>query len=332
MTDRRPVIADVAREAGVSVPTVSRVLTGSTPVSEPTRRRVLDAIETLQFLPNQSARALVRGTRSIVGVVAGNTTRYGYATTIGGIEEAARRADLGVSITVVDSDDPESVSASVSLMLRQSIFGAIVLEFDRQGTLALEALPSSVPVVAVSTTLEGRAVRRVLFDDRHGGRVATEYLLRLGHATVHHVASSSGRALTGRERGWRDALEAAGLPVPPTFAAADWTPDAGYAAGRELVRDRSVTAVLCANDEIAFGVMRAASDAGVRVPEDLMVVGFDDHPLSEFWSPSLTTMAQDFAELGSEAVRSLLGDDPVVRGPRKGKLELLIRDSTARRS
>ena len=332
MTDRRPVIADVAREAGVSVPTVSRVLTGSTPVSEPTRRRVLDAIETLQFLPNQSARALVRGTRSIVGVVAGNTTRYGYATTIGGIEEAARRADLGVSITVVDSDDPESVSASVSLMLRQSILGAIVLEFDRQGTLALEALPSSVPVVAVSTTLEGRPVRRVLFDDRHGGRVATEYLLGLGHATVHHVVSSSGRALSGRELGWRDALVAAGHPIPPTFAAADWTPRAGYEAGRELVRDPSITAVLCANDEIAFGVMRAASDAGVRVPEDLMVVGFDDHPLSEFWSPSLTTMAQDFAELGSEAVRSLLGDDPAVRGPREGNLELLIRDSTARRS
>jgi DNA-binding LacI/PurR family transcriptional regulator len=319
----------VARAAGVSVPTVSRVLSGSTPVSADKRRQVLRAIQELGYHPNAAARALVTGRHSIVSVLTSDTTQYGYASTIRGIEEAARGVGLVVAVTVLDGDDEESVRNAVSLALGQPLAGAIVLEFDSQGSRALAALPESLAVAAVSSTDEGRRVPRALFDDRKGGWDATTYLLGLGHRTVHHVSIPGSGRPSGRMLGWREALEAAGAPVPELIES-DWSPRSGYAAGLRLARRRDVTAVLCGNDEVAFGVIKALQSTGLRVPEDVSVVGFDDHPLAELWTPSLTTMGQDFAELGRMAVGFLLGKlagEPF-RAPRS-TLRLVVRDSTA---
>ncbi|MBE1582329.1 MULTISPECIES: LacI family DNA-binding transcriptional regulator [Nonomuraea] len=326
---RPPVLADVARVAGVSVPTVSRVLSGSAPVSADKRRQVLRAIQELGYRPNAAARALATGRRSIISVLTSDTTRYGYASAIRGIEEAARAVGLVVALTMLDGDDEESARVAVDLALDQPLAGMIVLEFDIQGSRALAALPDTVPVAAVSSAGQGRSVPRALFDDHAGARDATNYLLGLGHRTVHHVGIPASGRPSGRLLGWREALEAAGAPVPE-IVESDGTPRSGLQAGARLARRGDVTAVLCGNDEVAFGVIKALQDEGSRVPEDVSVVGFDDHPLAEIWTPSLTTMSQDFAELGRMAVDFLLGRlaGVPVATPRSTP-RLVVRKSTA---
>lgn len=327
---RAPVIADVARAAGVSVPTVSRVLTGSTPVSTEKRERVLRAIELLGYRPNAAARALVQGNQALVAVFAGNTTRYGYSRTIQGVEEAARAAGRVVLITVIETDEEQVVRETVDLVLGQPISGAIVLDYDPQGAVTLEAIAGAVPTVAATPSPGYAAVPCVTMDDRAGGRAATEYLLGLGHRTVHHVAIPHAGALGGRAAGWRAALEAAGTEVPEIIEA-DWEPVSGYRAGRLLAAREDVTAVLCGNDELAMGVVRAFTEAGLRVPEDVSVVGFDDQPLAALWQPPLTTVRQDFDALGRRALGLL---DSVIAGrpathEEPPQPQLVLRESAA---
>jgi DNA-binding LacI/PurR family transcriptional regulator len=326
---RPPVLADVARAAGVSVPTVSRVMSGAARVSDDKRAQVMRAIEELGYRPNAAARALVTGQRSIIGVLTGDTTRYGYASTIQGIEEAGRAAGLVVAITVVGAADEESVEAAVGLALGQPLAGVIVLEFDLQGSRALAALPETVAVAAVSSTAGNRRIPRAVFDDHQGGWDATNYLLGLGHRTVHHVAVPGSGRPSGRMLGWREALKAAGAPVPKPLET-DWTAGSGYLAAARLAARGDVTAVLCGNDEVAFGVIKGLQDAGLRVPGDISVMGFDDHPLARLWTPALTTMGQDFAELGRTAVGFLLGrvSGEPFQAP-SSTLHLVVRESTA---
>lgn len=302
---KQPTIADVAREAGVSVPTVSRVLTGSTRVSPEREALVHAAIAKLGFRRNGAARALAEGGLSMLAILTSNTTRYGYASSIQGIEEAAHAAGLVVMICVVEADERDVVEAAVDLALSQPIAGAVVLEYDPPGAAALARIPDWVPLVALAAgDRTGDELPHACMDDRVGAAAATRYLLDLGHRTVHHVAIPSVGRESSRTVGWREALTAAGAPVP-TPMRADWSPMSGYDIGVRLARDPEVTAVLCGNDELAMGVIRALQDAGRSVPGEVSVVGFDDQPLSQLWAPALTTVRQDFVQLGREAVRLL---------------------------
>ncbi|PVU84029.1 LacI family transcriptional regulator [Cellulomonas sp. WB94] len=304
-------MADVARVAGVSLPTVSRVLTGAVSVSPDKRARVLAAIEQLGYRPNAAARALVSGRRSLIAVLAGNTSLYGYARTISGIAGAARQAGYTVVIMVVESADPAVVDEALDLVLGQPVAGVIVLEFNDVGRAVVERLPQGIPVVSAGGRVrrDGQ-VRSVLIDEYAGGRAVTEYLLGLGHATVHHVAIPVLGGAPGRTEGWRDALAAAGAPVPEILRAT-WEPASGYRLGLELLGRLDVTAVFCGNDDLAIGVLRAFVENGVAVPQDVSVVGFDDQPFGAFWSPPLTTASQDFDDLGARAFASLQHDlDP----------------------
>lgn len=326
-----PVLADVARIAGVSVSTVSRTLTGRTPVSPDLRAKVESAVAQLGYRPNAAAQALVSGRRSTIAILARNTLRYGYAATLQGVEESARAAGFTVTIAVVESDAPADISAAVGLVLSQPLAGAIVIEFDAVGVATLEALPMSLPVVAVAGALRPSGPRpHVFLDDETGGRLATEHLLGLGHRTVHHVAIPATRARSGRSWGWRQALRAAGVDAPAVVRAG-YDPSSGYTAGLALARLRGVTAVLCGNDEIAIGVTRALREQGRRVPEDVSVVGFDDQPFAEMWAPPLTTVAQDFTELGRRAVSLLTSwlDSGEKPSDWVGQPSLVVRESTA---
>lgn len=256
----------------------------------------MTAVEELGYRPNAAAQTLVSGRRSTVAVLARNTLRYGYAATLQGIEEAARSAGYVVTITVVESGD--HVARSVDMVLSQPLAGAIVIEFDAVGVATLDALPDTVPVVAAAGAPRRTAPRPHAFlDDESGGRSATEYLLSLGHRTVHHVAIPATRMRSGRSWGWRKALREASSPVPRVIQAG-YDPASGYEAGRRLAADPEVTAVLCGNDELAIGVIRALAEAGRRVPEDVSVMGFDDQPFAQMWLPPLSTVAQDFTDLG----------------------------------
>ncbi|MBT2501692.1 LacI family DNA-binding transcriptional regulator [Curtobacterium sp. ISL-83] len=292
-------IGDVAKVAGVSVPTVSRVLTGAAPVSPDKRQRVLEAIEELGYRPNGAARALASGKQKFIAVMTSETSIFGYSATIQGIETAARAAGYFVVISVVESPTAEEAEQAVRLVLGQPLAGVIVLKFDPVGVRVLEALPLDLPVVAVSGEVASDVSQAVL-DEVQAGTDVTRYLLDLGHETVHHVAIPPSREEDGRTIGWRNALEAAGAIVPPVISAT-WDAASGVRIGRALAIRRDVTAVFCGNDEIAMGLIAGLSDGGARVPEDVSVVGFDDHPLAGVWRPGLTTMAQDFPGLGRRA-------------------------------
>jgi len=323
----------VAKQAGVSISTVSRVLTGRTPVSDRLRDKVMTAVDQLGYRPNAAAQTLVSGRRSTIAVLARNTTRFGYAATLQGIEEAARAAGYVVMIALIESAEPAEIERGINLTMSQALAGAIVIEFDDVGVETLAAMPESIPVVAAAGARRRSGSHPHAFlDDYAGGKEATEYLLSLGHRTVHHVAIPATRARSGRAWGWRQALLNAGVEIPPIIQA-EYSPTSGYDAGRRIVDDPEVTAILCGNDELAIGVARAYQERGRAIPQDVSIVGFDDQPFAKMWSPALTTVAQDFVDLGSRTF-GLLSQwletdtrpaDSAVR-PR-----LIVRDSTAPR-
>jgi DNA-binding LacI/PurR family transcriptional regulator len=299
-------IRDVARAAGVSHQTVSRVINGHPGVRASTRAGVLASIRELGFRPNQAARALARGHARAVTVLTSNTTRYGYVQILGGIEEAARQAGYAVGVRVLDTSDAAGVQAAVEQVCQPGAGSVVVIAFDMAGLLAIHAVPPFVPLAAVVEASHGKRTDSpsVWLDDGRAANLATRFLLELGHRTVHYVAIPSPTGVSDRMDGWRTALEEAGAPLPEPVPAG-WTPEQGYRAGQRLAADREVTAVLCGNDDLALGVLSALRDAGRQVPADVSVVGFDDTPQSAFYSPSLTTVRMDFVGLGRACFRLL---------------------------
>jgi DNA-binding LacI/PurR family transcriptional regulator len=329
----RPVsIRDVAAAAGVSYQTVSRVINQSPRVKQSTRQLVLATISELGFRPNRAARTLAGGPIGSITVLTPNTTLFGQASLIQGIEEAARAAGFAVGIRVVESDAPQEVADAVDRAVEPGT-ALIVVAFDRAGTLALAAVPPEVPMVAAVETPvgdEGAGQPWVWTDDRKAAADATRFLLDLGHQTVHYIAIPSSTEHSQRTAGWRQSLREAGVAVPEPLQGG-WDPHSGYEAGRVLAADPAVTAVLCGNDDLAVGVIRAMHEAGRAIPDSVSVVGFDDTPHAAYLSPALTTVRLDFVELGRECVRRLwpfvdpaLATEP--QGPRP-EPELIVRES-----
>jgi len=307
---RPAVMADVARRAGVSHQTVSRVLNDHPNVRPETRERVRRAIDELAYRRNSSARALVTRRTNTLGVVAFDTTLYGPASTLFGIEQAAREAGYFISIVSLKTITAKSVSEALDYLAEQSVDGVIVIAPQRTAAEALAALPAAVPVVAVEG---GQAPDRpvVCVDQRAGAAAATQHLLDLGHRTVWHIAGPMDwLEAEARRDAWRDTLASAGAEQPDVLSHGDWSPRSGYEAGRLLVERRAagedITAVFVANDQMALGVLRALREAGLDVPRDVSIVGFDDIPEAEFFSPPLTTVRQDFAALGRNSIGVLL--------------------------
>ncbi|WP_043637203.1 LacI family DNA-binding transcriptional regulator [Nonomuraea candida] len=329
-----PVMADVARLAGVSHQTVSRVLNEHPRVREETRARVLRAIDMLGYRRNLTARALVTRRSHRLGVVSFDTILYGPASTVYGIERAARAAGYFVSIMSLRTIDRAGVNEAIGHLAEQGVDGVVVVAPQRAAAQALADLPAGLPAVAVEGRHEGD-VSVVSVDQAEGARQATAHLLGLGHRTVWHVGGPDDwLEAEGRREGWHAALSAAGRAIPEALPG-DWTPRSGYAAGKVLAgRVAEVTAVFVANDQMALGLLRAFSEAGVQVPEQVSVVGFDDIPEAAYFTPALTTVRQDFGEVGRLSIGLLLkqiesagpcGHERLVVAPR-----LVARDSTGR--
>ncbi|MBG0568509.1 substrate-binding domain-containing protein [Actinoplanes sp. NEAU-A11] len=295
--------------AGVSYQTVSRVLNESPRVRPETRQHVLDVIDRLGYRPNRAARALNLGRAGAVTVLTSDTVLYGYARVLQGIEEAARVEGLPVGIRVIESDGAAEVRAAAEYVGDASAGGVIVVAFDPAGAAVLRALAPEVPAVAATEAggLSGVDRRMIYLDERPAAREATRHLLGLGHATVHHVAIPSETGTMGRQAGWRDALEEAGVPVP-SVVTAGWDVASAYRAGCELAADRAVTAILCGNDDIALAVRRALHEAGRDVPGDVSIVGFDDVPGCAYWTPALTTVRMNFEGLGRACVAAVVAE------------------------
>jgi DNA-binding LacI/PurR family transcriptional regulator len=304
--DRAPVMADVARIAGVSHQTVSRVLHDHPNVRATTRERVLAAVRELGYRPNAAARTLATRRTRTLGVISFNTTLYGPACMLYGIEQAARQHEYFVTVAAVGTLDRRSVLDAVDRLRNQGVEGIIVIAPQTAAVGALTNVPPDVPLVAVGCGTH-TALASVAVDNEAGAELATSYLLDLGHRTVHHlVGPRSWLDAQEREAGWRGALEKRGASVPQALAGSDWTARTGYEHGQRIAADREVTAVFCANDHMALGLLRALQQAGRRIPEDISVVGFDDMSETEYFGPSLTTVRQDFDELGRRALRALI--------------------------
>jgi DNA-binding LacI/PurR family transcriptional regulator len=328
---RAVVMADVAKLAGVSLQTVSRVINDSPHVRAETRVRVQDAMRKLEYRPNPVARALVTGRSRTLGVVSFDTTLYGPASTLFGIERAAHEADYFVSIVSLRSLTSASVVSAVERLRDQGVDGILVVAPQESATQALLHLPEDVPVVAAEAGPDD-SVPLVAVDQVEGARLATQHLLELGHKTVWHISGPSDwLEAEDRVNGWRQTLDAVGASAPPVLVG-DWSARAGHELGRQLVERDDVTAVFVANDQMALGLLRTLHEAGRRIPGDISVVGFDDIPEAAYFTPPLTTVRQNFNEMGRRSLLLLLEQiESGVRVPRRETVppELIVRASTA---
>ncbi|MER7480232.1 LacI family DNA-binding transcriptional regulator [Streptomyces sp. NPDC126510] len=326
-------IWDVAKAAGVSHQTVSRVVNSSPRVKKTTRDRVLKVIDELGYKPNRLARALAGGVVRSVTVLTSDTTLYGASLALRGIEEAARAADFAVSVSVLDDNSPLTPDDVAGRLARPGE-PVLVIAFNAAGERAWRALPADFPAAAVverpqEEHADGRP--EAWLDDRAAAAQATRYLLGLGHRTVHYMTIPSSTTRVGqRAEGWRDALTAAGHSAPEPLDGG-WSPRSGYLAARRVVADPQVTAVLCGNDDLALGVLRAAREAGRDVPGDLSIMGFDDAPYAAYTHPTLTTVRLDFEGLGRGAfgmLHRLLDPENAPVLPLWAEPELIVREST----
>lgn len=331
MARRAATVADVARLAGVSAMTVSRVINRPDRVAVGTRERVLAAMSSLDYRPNLMARGLASGRSQSIGVLTVDTTLYGPRAALRGIEVAAR--DLGYSVTISHLTDPDqtAVAQGANLLRSRSCDGVILLQPLISGVVHDADESDLPPMVAIHAGMPGN-YPVVSVDQALGARLATEHLLGLGHRTVWHVAGPSlWFEGVERVRGWEQALTEAGTEVPPVVHG-DWSAASGYQAALSLLPDPAVTAIFAANDSMALGVLRAMHELGLRCPEDVSLIGFDDFPEAAYFSPGLTTVRQDFDEIGKRSVELLVqlietGSSPtphLVLAP-----ELVLRQSTA---
>jgi DNA-binding LacI/PurR family transcriptional regulator len=317
--------------AGVSHQTVSRVINGSPKVRPETRERVLAAMNELGYRPNSVARALATGRTNMLGVVGFDTTLYGPASVLFGIERAAHEEGYLMVVASLKALNRASVTDAIERLRLRGVDGILVIAPDHEAADALRSAHTDVPLVAAEA---GPAdVMSVVTVDQFDGAVsATRHLLDLGHEAVWHI-SGPADWLESAERvdGWRTTLKAAGAEPPP-LVVGDWSARSGYDLGRRLAKDPAVTAIFAANDQMALGVLRAMREASRDVPGDVSVVGFDDIPEAAYFTPSLTTVRQDFIEVGSRSLRALLRT--IETGERMRSISripttLIVRDSTS---
>jgi len=328
---RRVSRVDVARRAGVSAQTVSRVINGDPVVAGSTRQRVVDAMAELGYRPNRAARALKSGEFRTLGVMLFTLSSTGNSRTLDAIATHAAAEGYTTTLLPVIAPTQEEVSGAFSRLEELAVDAVIAIVEVHLLDAATITLPPRAEVVVVDSDA-GDRYTVVDTDQVEGARQAVRHLLDLGHRTVWHVAGPVGSfAAERRARSWRRELEAAGRPVPPLLRG-DWSAASGYAAGERLAADPSCTAVFVANDEMVLGVLRALRTRGRRVPEDVSVVGFDDLAESAYFAPPLTTVHQDFAEVGrrcvEQALRQIRGERPE-HGTTLVPTRLVVRESTA---
>jgi DNA-binding LacI/PurR family transcriptional regulator len=328
---REPAMTDVARLAGVSHQTVSRVLNDHPNVREQTRLRVRAAIAELGYRPNRAARTLVTGRSQVIGVVAQSSTLYGPASLLSAFEEAAGATGFAVSVGSVRSLDYRSIAAEVERHLDQRVAGIVLIAPVMSANEALDNMPTGFPLVTIDGDPQ-RSRALVTVDQEAGGYDATRCLLEAGHHTVWHVSGPADWFdSAGRVQGWQRALAEAGAEIPPLLPA-DWTAGSGYWAGQMIARMTEVTAIFAANDHLALGILRALHERGRRVPQDVSVVGFDDVPEAAYFIPPLTTIRPDFDAVARASLALLLQQIELGEPSTERRIiapTLVVRDSVA---
>lgn len=329
-------IKDVAHMAKVSPATVSRVLNGGVPVSEPKRASVIAAIKQLDYQPNAFARSLATNRSGSIGVVVSEVSSGVYGGILQGIESVVEAHDIHM---VVSSGHAQAALERHAFdFLRQRRCDALILQLDGARDAEVVAWARhAVPIVVVGRYIDALQDRCIHLDNLAGGHLATHHLLARGHRVIAHVSGRADLAdARERLRGYRSALEEAGIAYDEALVAeGGFVEEGGQRAMRRLLdRGRDLTAVFAANDQSAAGAMRALREAGLRVPQDVSVVGFDDTLLAHYLVPPLTTVRQPLVEMGQAAAwiaLTVLGVIERREVTRRFEPLLIARDSVAAR-
>lgn len=323
-------MADVGNLAGVSHQTVSRALNEPGRVSPETRQRVFAAIELLNYHPSTVARALATSRTKTIGLISTGLALHSHSKRMIAFNEAARAAGFQVSMASLGTADEASMRSALGVLLGQGVEGIVLIAADELAIEVIREIEVDVPlVVAESSGRSGR--NNVSIDQFLGARLATSHLADLGHRGILHLAGPAWSLdANERLRGWRTELERRGLPIHEPLNG-DWTPDSGYAVGHLLAKRSDVTAVFSASDQMTLGLLHALDEHGISVPGDVSVVGFDDIAEAAHFIPPLTTIRQDFVQLGGQIMETLLslieGVEPIT--PTHTGPELIVRRSTA---
>jgi len=322
---------DVASVAGVSHQTVSRVLNDFPMIRPETRDRVLAAIEELGYRRNTAARTLVTRRSGTIGVITADMSHFGPANTMLEFESASRAAGYSISLAGLPDISAASLRAAVDQVMDQAVEAVVVIVAHEAALTIAQSLRIDVPLVLVEGDLSATPLTAGV-DQIEGARLATRHLLDLGHESVLHLPGPADwLEATARHRGWLMALGERGRPIPGLMAEGDWSSRSGYESGVAMLRKLRPTAVFAGNDQMALGLLLALHEAGLRVPDDVSVVGFDDLPESGYFTPPLTTVRQDFRELGIRTmalVLRVLGGEPDASVPLV-EPQLIIRSSTS---
>jgi DNA-binding LacI/PurR family transcriptional regulator len=289
----------------VSRQTVSRVLNDSPSIRPETRERVLSVMAELKFRPNRAARMLTTARSRTVGVLASSASSlYGPASSLDAVESAARAEGYFVTVAHAASSEWADILAALDHLVDQSVDGIVVIAPQQRVQEAMATASFAVPAVELHGAGNGDGL---VVDQAEGARLAVRHLASRGHREILHVCGPLDWAeARARRDGFLLETAAAGVEARVSEEG-DWTAASGARIAAGLLNDGRITAVFSSNDQMALGVLHAVRKAGRRVPEDLAVVGFDDIPEAAYFAPPLTTVRQDFAELGRRAVARLVG-------------------------
>ncbi len=323
-------MVDVAKLAGVSQQTVSRVVNRANNVAPDIRERVEQAIEQLHYRRNTAAAALASNRTMNLGVLSYALSVHGPSVALVGISEQARRNGYSTRLVTLAALDHATVRAALKELSADEVDGVIVLAPLTAAIEVLRGVESEIPIVTFEQGSPASATS-VSIDEVQGARVAVRHLLELGHETVWHISGPPGwMASDARQLGWRSELSESGRIVPPPVTTFDWSARAGYEAALRLADNPDVTAVFAANDPFALGAMKAFAERDIDVPGRVSVVGFDNVAEARYYNPSLTTVVLDFEEIGYRAVDQILS---MMRGDETQIIpliepHLIVRDST----
>ena len=332
---QRVTIREIARMCGVSVQTVSRVINGRPDVSPTTRAAVEAVIASVGFQPSAVARSLVQRRSNTLGVIAAGLRYFGVAQTLNGITEESEASGYALLVKELAAFDTVDIVPVIDFLVAHRVEGIIFAapELETNVRSVQAQLPAACPPIVFLKSEPSAAHTTIGIDNHAGGRRATEHLLSLGRRRIGHLSGPlEWHEARDRRDGWWDAHRDAGAAAGPRFEG-NWSSASGAAAFRQMLSVQpDLDAIFAGNDQMALGVLHVAHERGIRVPDDLAVVGFDGLPESAEFTPSLTTVNQPLGELGRLAVDELLAHvraEPGSFEPRTIVLEteLIVRDS-----
>ncbi|MEK7442838.1 MAG: LacI family DNA-binding transcriptional regulator [Chloroflexota bacterium] len=300
---------DVAKKAGVSVATVSRVLNGSPLVTESVQHKVLHAVKELNYQPNRTAQRLRAGRSRVIGLIISDIQNPFFTSVVRGIEDVAYQD--GYSLILCNSDeDPEKEKLYINVMRSEEVAGVILASASEAAPQVDDLITYNIPVVAVDRQIADKQIDSVLAANIEGAREAVAYLIKLGHRHIGFV----GLPLThtpGKERyeGYSLALREHNLKLSTDLVCiADAKQQGGYEHTRDLLANQPhITALFVANNLMTLGALNAIRERGLKIPDEISVIGFDDMPWASLLQPPLTAVAQPTYELGQRAAELLLG-------------------------